>query len=449
MKKSIITDLLAGLTVSFAALSLGAAFGVMSGRGAFAGMLGAAVIPIIASLFGGTRVQASGPTAPMTAITALVVAYAYEHFPDGKELAEQFITLIILMSSLFIMLAGIFRLGKFIALVPNVVVLGFMNGIAVLIWIDQLKKLFGLAGKSAIEGGILTNSIIAFGCLALIYLLPILLKKVGIPDHIRRFMPSIFITILLLTTITSVTGIDVARVELGSSIKTVSDFFTLVTSYFPTDSHLFTSEMLLAALPYALQLCMLAYLDSLLTSLVVDKMTKETTKYNKELIAQGLANGVSGLLQGIPGAQATIRSVLLIKEGAQNRVAGIFVGVFALLGFLVFSNLIVLITSAVFVGVLFKAGLDVLDRDFAMAYFKNKWFKDKKRNIQLLFILYTTIITVVVDLNMAVISGTVLFYIGKKFFGFTDAESDFEEYHTDNMLGQDVENEDFFEAKKL
>lgn len=438
-KKSFITDLLAGLTVSFAALSLGAAFGVMSGRGAFAGMLGAAVIPIIASLFGGTRVQASGPTAPMTAITSLVVAYAYENFPGSEALAEQFITLIILMSSVFIILAGIFKLGKFISLVPQVVVLGFMNGIAVLIWIDQLKKLFGLAGKTALEGGIIINSLIAFGCLGLIYLFPILFKKAGVPTKYRRFLPSIFITIVLITTLTSVTNIDVARVKLGSEINTINDFITLILAYFPTDSRLFSTELILKAIPYALQLCLLAYLDSLLTSLVVDKMTKETTKYNKELVAQGLANGVAGLLQGIPGAQATIRSVLLIKEGAQNRIAGVFVGVFALLGFLVFSNLIVLITSAVFVGVLFKAGLDVMDRDFILTYYRFKWFKDRNRNIQLFFILYTTIITVVVDLNMAVISGTVLFYIGKKLFAITDAESDFEEIHSEQLLGQETE----------
>lgn len=434
-KKIFIIDLLAGLTVSFAALSLGAAFGVMSGRGAFAGMLGAAVIPIITSLFGGTRVQASGPTAPMTAVTALVVALAHEHFAGSKELAEQFITLIILMSGVFISLAGIFRLGKYITLVPQVVVLGFMNGIAVLIWIDQLKKLFGLGGKTAIEGGTLTNVVLAFGCLGFIFLVPILLKKAGISENIRRFMPAIFLTIVLFTTITIMTGLSVERVELGSTAGSLSEFFNLIRSYFPHDNSLFTWDMISLALPYALQLCVLAYLDSLLTSLVVDKMTKEKTKYNKELIAQGLANSVSGLLQGIPGAQATIRSVLLIKEGAKNRISGVFVGVFALLGFLVFSKLIVLITSAVFVGVLFKAGLDVLDRDFPRAYIKNKWFGNKKRNIQLILILYTTLVTVLIDLNVAVFSGTAIFYLGKKFFGFEDAEDDFSEVHSDSLLG--------------
>ena len=139
-------DIIAGLTVSFAALSLGAAFGTMSGRGAFAGMIGAAVIPIITSIFGGTRIQASGPTAPMTAVSALVVAQAYESFAD-KLLSEQFITLIFILNAVFLILLGLFRTGRFIALVPNVIILGFMNGIGMLIWADQIKRLFGLGGK--------------------------------------------------------------------------------------------------------------------------------------------------------------------------------------------------------------------------------------------------------------------------------------------------------------
>ena len=154
-------------------------------------------------------------------------------------------------------------------------------------------------------------------------------------------------------------------------------------------------------------------------------MTKEKTKQDKELIAQGLANGVTALLQGIPGAQATIRSVLLLKEGAKTRLAGVMVGIFALLGFLVFSKYIVLITSAVFVGVLFKAGLDVLDRDFMGAYIKNQWQSNKLRNMQLLFIVYSTLITVFIDLNVAVVTGTILFFLAKKYMGITDAEDDF------------------------
>ena len=150
-----------------------------------------------------------------------------------------------------------------------------------------------------------------------------------------------FVTIILATLVTSVLNIDVEHVSLGNSVGSFSEFWNTITLYFPTDAQLYTSDILLQALPFALQLTLLAYLDSLLTSLVIDNMTKEKTKQDKELIAQGLANGVTALLQGIPGAQATIRSVLLLKEGAKTRLAGVMVGIFALLGFLVFSKYIV------------------------------------------------------------------------------------------------------------
>ncbi len=436
MKKTLLSDLLAGLTVSFAALSLGAAFGIMSGRGAFAGMIGAAVIPIITSLLGGTRVQASGPTAPMTAVTALLVGKAYDSFPGNAHLADEYITLVLLLSSVFIILAGIFRLGRLIQYVPQLVILGFMNGIAVLIWSDQLNKLFGWHKVSPLQGDMWVNTSIVAASVALIYLIPIMLKWFGVPTGIRRFIPSIFITIIAMTLVTSWLELPVQHVSLGDQYAGFSAFLKEILYDLPLDKEIFTSAMMKAAIPLALQLCVLAYLDSLLTSLVIDKMTKEKTKTNKELIAQGLANGVSALLQGIPGAQATIRSVLLIKEGAQTRLAGVFVGVFALLGFLIFGQWIILITSAVFTGVLLKAGLDVLDRDFPIAFLKYKWYKNTQRNIQFAIIIWTTLLTVVVDLNVAVISGTIIFYMAKKWLAIKDAEADFAEVHANELHGQ-------------
>lgn len=447
LKKNLLPDLLAGLTVSFAALSLGAAFGVMSGRGAFAGMLGAAVIPIITSLFGGTRIQASGPTAPMTAITALLVAHAYESFPD-RIMAEQFITLTLLISSVFIVLAGLFKLGKYITIVPQVVVLGFMNGIALLIWLDQVKVVFGLGGKEALSGGMWLNSLIAVAVLVSILSFPLLLTKFKVPISVSKFLPAIFITILGFTLFTSLSGLAVQHVELGSTVSSFSEFTNLITSYFPSDLSILSADNLKIAIPLALQLCLLAYLDSLLTSMVVDKMTKEKTKHNKELMAQGLANGVSAFLQGIPGAQATIRSVLLLKEGAKSRMSGVYVGIFTLLGFLIFSKLIVLITSAVFAGVLLKAGWDVFDRDFPVAYMKYKWAKRKTRNIQLAIVVFTTLVTVFVNLNVAVIAGTILFYVGKKFWGFVDCEADFSEVHSTELLGENLDEKEYIFKEK-
>lgn len=420
----LIVDVSAGLTVSFAAISLGAAFGVMSGRGAFAGMVAAAVIPIIASIFGGTRIQASGPTAPMTAVSSLVIAFAYDRFHD-KMLAEQFITLVFILNAGVLILAGLFRLGKLIRFVPNVVILGFMNGIAVLIWYDQAKKLFATGDNPVMQGGILSNVLITLATLGIIYGIVWIIKKYKVPHRIKIFLPGVLLSIIVMSVVVGVSGLSVETVQLGASIDSLSDWFALIASYLPKE--ILQAEYVLMALPYALELALLAYLDSLLTALVVDRMTKEQSKQNKELMAQGLANAGSALMQGIPGAQATIRSVLLIKEGAQTRLAGVLIGVFGLLFIGVFKDYLAMIPAAVFIGVLFKAGIDVADKDFLLAYMNNSWFGSRKRNIQFLFILGTTVVTVLVDLNTAVISGTILFYIARYFWQISDVEPDFEQ----------------------
>jgi len=424
-KKRFLADITAGLTVSFAAISLGAAFGVMSGRGAFAGMIGAAVIPIITSVFGGTRLQASGPTAPMTAVSAVTVAYAYDHFPD-KTMAEQFITLIFIFNAALLLIVGLLRLGKLISYVPNVVILGFMNGIGVLIWKDQIVKVFALSGKPVMLGGIGINLLLAIVTFSLIFLIVWAVKRAQ-PSHVvRSLLSGVLWSIILMTGVALVMGLGVERIQLGNAVGSFSEFSAMVLNYFPS-AELFQKEYLIQALPFALQLTLLAYLDSLLTALVIDRMTREKSKLNKELIAQAFANGVSGIFQGIPGAQATIRSVLLIKEGAQTRFAGVLIGVFALLGILVFSEYLSLVPAAVFIGVLLKAGLDVVDKDFIKTYIRLKWHNALNRNIQLFFILYTTIVTVAVDLNIAVLTGTIFFYAAKYFWKINDAEPDFEE----------------------
>jgi SulP family sulfate permease len=228
-----------------------------------------------------------------------------------------------------------------------------------------------------------------------------------------------------MTALITLSGISIQHIQLGNTIGTLSEFGQHIAQYWPSD--IFEQQYLLMALPFAIQLTLLAYLDSLLTALVIDRMTHEKSKLNKELIAQGLANSVSGILQGIPGAQATIRSVLLIKEGAQTRLAGVLIGVFALLSILVFVDYLAMVPAAVFIGVLIKAGLDVFDKDFPKHYLANKWHTQQKRNIQVGFIIFTTIVTVVIDLNIAVVSGTILFYIAKYFWKIQDVEPDFQE----------------------
>jgi sulfate permease, SulP family len=426
-KERVVKDLLAGLTVSFAALSLGAAFGAMSGRGAFAGMVGAAVIPVVTSLLGGTRLQASGPTAPMTAITALVVARAYELFPE-RQLAEQFITLVILLSGAFMALAGLARLGRLIALVPNVVIFGFMNGIAGLIWYDQVVKLAGSSTRPPLLGHPLVNLAVVVATVASIFLVPVAVKSAGVGARYRSFFSALLIAIVGMTLASQLLGLEVQKVELGSSVSSLADYWHLVKGYFPT-GEIFSAPHLAKALPLALQLTLLGYLDSLLTALVIDKMTKTQSNLNQELMAQGLANTLAGLVQGIPGAQATIRSVLLVKENAQTRLAGVSLGVFVLLSLLFFKDLFLYVPSAVLVGVLIKAGWDVCDREHLAAYFQKGWYRQPVRNFQLGLVMYTTLVTVVVDLNVAVISGTLIFYAATRWFkslGLKDLEGEVE-----------------------
>jgi len=426
MKKTFIGDFLAGLSVSFAALALGAAFGVMSGRGAFAGMIAAGVIPIITGLFGGTRLSVSGPTGPMTAVSAVVVAFAYDKFPGDKLMAEQFITLVFLLTAVGLVVAGIVRLGKLIEYVPKTVILGFMSGIAMVIWVDQFKILFGLDGKKQITGDIVTNIVLMAITFLLIILLPRVLRLLKVPKTVAIFIPATLTAIVIMTAVTSAMNMDVERIELGATVASLSEFFTLAGSYLPS-SEIFTQDYLLLALPYALQLVMLGYLDSLLTALIVDHMTKEKSNLNKELVGQGLSNGLSAICMGIPGAQATIRSVLLFKEGGKTRLAAVIAGVFTLLGFLVFKDYLILITSAVFIGVLIKAALDVFEKEFLVEYFKRKWYRHKMRNIQFAFIMYTMLLTAFYDLNIAVFSATVIYYLCKWLFKITDLESDFVE----------------------
>src|SRR5690606_1403922 len=246
-------DLTAGLTVSFAAISLGAAFGVMSGRGAFAGMIGAAVIPIIASIFGGTRIQASGPTAPMTAVSALSVAFAYDNFPE-QALAEQFITLIFLLNAVFLITLGLTGTGKLIRLVPNVVILGFMNGIAFLIWADQFARVLAIGeDKQPMLGGIGLNLVIALITFGLIYLIIWGVKKLAIRPQIRSFISGVLWSIILMTIVAVAFNFNIEKVELGASVESLGAYLTMLGSYFP-GREIFQWKYIGMAAPFALQL---------------------------------------------------------------------------------------------------------------------------------------------------------------------------------------------------
>jgi len=437
---SFVSDLLAGLTTAFAAIALGAAFGVDSGssRGAFAGMIAAAIIPIITSIFGGTRLQASGPTAPMTTVAKMIIGgFAYQEFAKGSLEAEKLITLTIVISGLVMMLAGVLRMGRLIKLVPQMVLLGFMNGIALSIWLDQFKKIFGFTGLklnlfgleivnmkpvAALDGSSLLNLSFTLLTLFLIIGLPTFMGIIKLPKKITAYIPATLFAIIFMSLMFNLLRAFGNSTGVNFNLQTVNVGEIGLALFIPDIAFIssLSIDTWLKVLRYAFQLALLGYLDSLLTSLVIDSMTKEETKRNKELLAQGLANTVAALFGGIPGAQATIRSVLLLKEGAKTRMAGVFVGIFSLILIFAFGNYIALVASAIFVGVLIKAGWDVFESDFFKQIYINRKSLNKNQYLQLAIIIYTTLVTFIVDLNIAVITGTVFFFVAQKYLSLSD-----------------------------
>ncbi len=420
-----IRELLAGLTVSFVAISLGAAFGVASGRGALAGILSAGVIALITAALGGTRIQCSGPTAPMTAVTIVMITaigngLLREH-PDTPP--DQFINMVLVVTGLMLIVAAVCRLGRFIKLVPVVVISGFMNGIAVLIWVSSCKKLFGLGGMPLLEGPMAANLLIALATLLLCFMLPPLLREIN--ARLASFIPATLAAIVLVTGVVYLLGADVERVKINEKLSSFADVSRMVSTNVPTH---WSPGLLWLAFPFAGQLAMLAYLDTLLTSLVVDKKaqdlfrTKEATAQNRELAAQGIANAAVATFGGIPGAQATIRSVLILNEGARMRMAGVMVGAFVLVEMVLFQDLITMIPKAVFSGVLIKVGFDVFDwrpLQLYIAEIRQGRVPDDRRptdtpmvtHLNMFFIAGTTLTTVLVNLNVAVIAFGILFYV--------------------------------------
>ncbi len=414
-------NLIAALAVSFVALSLGAAFGVFSGRGAFAGMISAAIIPIVTSVFGGTRVQTSGPTAPMTTITATVVAFAHDGFarqhPDYS--ADQFLSLVIFATAVILIVAGLLRLGRFIERVPRAVVSGFQNGIAILIWVAVVKRLFGLAGESPYEGGAGANGAVLLLTVVIVFLTPQVTRRF-VAEKLAALLSGTVIAVAIVSAVAFFLFPGVERISLPATAEFLGGLGGLMLSFIPRS---FPLPVLALAFKYGFILALLAYLDSLLTALVVDKLTGEETDRRKELIAQGLSAAAVVPFGGIPGAQATIRSVLIIKEGATMRIAGVMVGVFALAEMLMLRDLIVKIPQAVLGGVLIKVGYDVFDWKPVLLYLK-RLIRDRESRLRRLitvsgqvghgamfFVLGTTLVTVVKDLNTAVIVFTALFYV--------------------------------------
>ncbi len=383
LNKNIKGDFFGGVTASIIALPLALAFGVASGAGATAGLYGAIILGFFASLFGGTATQISGPTGPMSVVFASIVLVF------ANQLSV--IASIVILAGIFQILFGVLRIGKFVKYIPYPVISGFMSGIGVIIIILQINPLLGIESSSSIPKVLLNlpNSFLHLNISAVFLSVLTLVILYLSPKKITQIIPAPLIALIIGSLVCFSLSLDVKVI--GQIPTTLPDFIL------PE----FDISKYKQIVSYAITLALLGSIDTLLTSLVADSITKTKHNSNKELIAQGIGNTLTAFVGGLPGAGATMRTVINVKSGGVSRFSGMFHSISLLLIMLFFAPLASQIPLSVLAGILIKVGIDILDYKFLSI------LKNAPRN-DLITMVVVFLLTVFVDLIMAVGVGITL-----------------------------------------
>ena len=381
-------DLFGGLAAGVVALPLALAFGVASGLGPAAGLYGAIALGIIAALLGGTPVQISGPTGPMTlVVTSLVAAHT---LPSGAVDLRSLVGVLVLTGLVQVGL-GMARLGAYIRYVPYPVISGFMTGIGVIIILQQLFPLLGVVPPASdplsivrqlylIGGNVRWPAVVlSVATVAMVYVFPRLTKVV----------PASLVALVTLTAVSFALKFDVPVIgEIPSGFPKV-----LLPS--------FDLRAVPAMVVPAFELALLGAIDSLLTSLVADNVTRSQHDSNRELVGQGVGNMVAGLLGGLPGAGATMRTVVNVNAGGKTRLSGVVHGLFLVAVLLGLSGLVQYVPRAVLAGLLVTVGIAIIDtRGFAHLR--------QAPRADAFMMLLVLVLTVFADLIVAVIVGLII-----------------------------------------
>jgi SulP family sulfate permease len=385
-------NIFGGLTAGIVALPLALGFGVQSGLGASAGLYGAMTLGFLAAIFGGTNTQISGPTGPMTVISASIISVAITKY-GSIESAMGLILLTFLLAGIFQIVFGFLKIGKYIKYIPYPVLSGFMSGIGVIIIIFQLFPMLGLISPTKIINVFtnLPNAFNSFNLNALLLTIGTILVVYVFPK-ITKKIPSTLVALIIVTLLCFVLKLDVPLIgDMPKGLPTLKIASFLKLSF---------TDLNLALLP-AITLAGIGAIDSLLTSVVADNITHTKHKSNKELIGQGIGNIAASLIGGLPGAGATMRTVVNIKSGGTTKLSGIIHSIILLLILLGLGKYVAYIPLSVLAGILITVGIGIIDR----RGLKNI-FKVTKSDA---FILLTVLIlTVFVDLLQAVGIGMVI-----------------------------------------
>jgi SulP family sulfate permease len=409
-------DIFGGITAGIIALPLALAFGVSSGLGPTAGLYGAIFLSFFAAILGGTNTQISGPTAPMTALSMVVIATLIASNDGDVGKALPIILAVFMLAGLMQIGLGFMGLGKYIRYIPYPVVSGFMTAIGLIILTTQTLPVLGyypgedtalvesfkpkaeavllskileeeagegllvledfsetvsrggkISGDEIQREAVVLASNYASGVLGSIKVLPIALNKINWIELLLALG-----TVLIIYGFKRITKAVPSTLVALVVMSAVAVFFvpdyrpiTAIPSGFPLPQWgIFTEISVLDLTPYiltSLTLALLGAIDSLLTSVVADNMTKTRHLPNKELIGQGIGNSISALFGGLPGAGATIRTVVNINSGGVTRISGMISSIVLLLILLIFSSVASLIPAAVLAGILVTVGISVMD----------------------------------------------------------------------------------------
>ena len=345
-------DVFGGITAGIVALPLALAFGVQSGAGPVAGLYGAIVLGIFAATFGGTSSQVSGPTGPMIVAAALVVIKAIEEY-GSLEAGMGFIICIFLLAGVVQILFGVLKLGTYIKYIPYPVVSGFMSGIGGIIILLQIYPFFGQTSPKKVLD-VITNivdvipiinweaMIIASSTIAIIYLFP----------KITKAIPSTLVALISMTIVTTFIGLEVPVIgTIPSSLPELK--IGAIASIHASDITLI--------IELALTLALLGAIDSLLTSVIADNITKTKHHSNRELVGQGIGNIMASCIGGLPGAGATMRTLVNVNAGGQTPLSGVIHGVLLLATLLGLGNYAQEIPIPVLAGILITVGVGIID----------------------------------------------------------------------------------------
>ena len=371
-------DIFAGVTAAVVALPLALAFGVASGAGAIAGLYGAIILGFFAAAFGGTPTQISGPTGPMTVVVAATIATFPNDFPA--------VMTVVFLAGIMQISFGIVGIGKWIKYIPYPVISGFMCGIGVIIIILQINPFLGVDGFSSIIYTLthLLETLQKVNYEAVIIASITLSIMFLTPSKISKIVPSALIALVFVTYFS---------ILMGFNVKTIGEIPMGLPEFVLPLS--FDILKLSTILTLAITLSLLGSIDSLLTSIVADSKTKTKHNPKKELIGQGIGNMVCSFFGAIPGAGATMRTVININSGATTRISGIVHSITLLLIVLFLAPLASKIPLSVLAGILIKVGFDILDYKFLKIL-------NKISRQNLLIMITVFLLTIFVDLIMAV-----------------------------------------------